>query len=64
MYSVFDGTRSSSFCCFDYGNAEMSGVDEGNATMEAIYWGSDTQFGQSGGGSGPWVAADLENGSQ
>jgi len=42
----------------------MSGVDEGNATMEAIYWGSDTQFGQSGGGSGPWVAADLENGSQ
>ena len=30
--------------------------------MEAIYWGADTQFGQSGGGSGPWVAADLENG--
>ncbi len=30
--------------------------------MEAIYWGADTQFGESGGGSGPWVAADLENG--
>ena len=62
MYSVFDGTSSSSYCCFDYGNAELDGVDDGNATMEAIYWGSDTQFGQSGGGNGPWVAADLENG--
>jgi len=62
MYSVLDGTRSSQFCCFDYGNAELDGFDDGNATMEAIYFGSDTQFGQSGGGNGPWVAADLENG--
>jgi hypothetical protein len=30
--------------------------------MEAISWGADTQFGQAGGGSGPWVAADIENG--
>jgi Alpha-L-arabinofuranosidase B, catalytic len=62
MYSVFDGARSNQYCCFDYGNAELDGFDEGNATMEAIYFGSDTQFGQSGGGNGPWVAADLENG--
>jgi hypothetical protein len=62
MYSVFDGTRSNQYCCFDYGNAELDGFDDGNATMEAIYFGSDTQFGQSGGGNGPWVAADLENG--
>ncbi len=50
------------WCCFDYGNSELPGIDDGNATMEAIYFGADTQFGQSGGGSGPWVAADLENG--
>ena len=61
-YSVFDGKLYSQWCCFDYGNAELSGIDKGNATMEAISWGADTQFGQSGGGSGPWVAADLENG--
>ncbi|HVZ89954.1 MAG TPA: arabinofuranosidase catalytic domain-containing protein, partial [Polyangia bacterium] len=62
IYSVFDGKTYSSWCCFDYGNSELPGVDDGNGTMEAIYWGADTQFGQSGGGSGPWVAADLENG--
>ena len=61
-YSVFDGKQYSQWCCFDYGNAELSGIDKGSATMEAIYWGADTQFGQSGGGNGPWVAADLENG--
>jgi hypothetical protein len=62
MYSVFDGKIYSNWCCTDYGNAEMTGIDEGHATMEALYWGADTQFGQSGGGSGPWVAADLEDG--
>jgi hypothetical protein len=62
MYSVLDGKTYSNWCCFDYGNSELPGVDDGNATMEAIYWGADTQFGQAGGGSGPWVAADLENG--
>ncbi len=61
MYMVLDGKRSSSYCCFDYGNAETDGKDDGNATMEAIYWGSNTQWSR-GGGSGPWVAADLENG--
>jgi non-reducing end alpha-L-arabinofuranosidase len=61
MYTVLDGKRSSSYCCFDYGNAETDGKDDGNATMEAIYWGSSTQW-SKGGGSGPWVAADLENG--
>jgi non-reducing end alpha-L-arabinofuranosidase len=29
--------------------------------MEAIYWGASTQWSR-GGGNGPWVAADLENG--
>ncbi len=61
-YSVFDAKTYGQWCCFDYGNAEIYGIDEGNATMEAISWAADTQFGQSGGGSGPWVGADLENG--
>ena len=58
MYSVVDGKSYGQWCCFDYGNAEFDGIDDGNATMEAIYFGADTQFGQSGGGSGPWVAAE------
>jgi hypothetical protein len=61
-YMVVDAKRSSQYCCFGYGNAELSGWDEGNATMEVCHFGSITQFGQSGGGSGPWVGADLENG--
>jgi hypothetical protein len=62
MYMVVDGKRFSNQCCFDYGNAETTGVDDGNGTMEAVYWGSDTTWGGTGQGSGPWVAADLENG--
>ncbi len=61
-YAVFDGKSSNQWCCFDYGNSELDGIDDGNATMEAVYFGSDTQFGPSGGGSGPWVGADIENG--
>ncbi len=62
MYMVVDGKRFSDQCCFDYGNAETDGNDDGNATMEALYWGSDITWGGKGDGSGPWVAADLENG--
>jgi len=62
MYMVVDGKRYNDSCCFDYGNAETSGNDDGNGTMEAVYWGSDITWGGKGEGSGPWVAADLENG--
>ena len=62
MYMVVDGTRYTGTCCFDYGNAEASGMDDGNGTMEAVYWGSDTSWGGQGQGNGPWIAADLENG--
>lgn len=62
MYMVVDGKRYSNQCCFDYGNAETTGVDDGNGTMEAVYWGSDTTWGGQGEGNGPWIAADLENG--
>lgn len=62
MYMVVDGKRFSDQCCFDYGNAETSGNDDGNGTMEAVYFGADITWGGKGDGNGPWVAADLENG--
>jgi non-reducing end alpha-L-arabinofuranosidase len=62
MYMVVDGKHYNDQCCFDYGNAETSGNDDGNGTMEAVYWGNDVQWGGYGMGNGPWVAADLENG--
>jgi Alpha-L-arabinofuranosidase B, catalytic len=61
MYMVVDGTHFSEPCCFDYGNAESDGHDDGAGTMEAVYWGSDTQW-TTCGGSGPWVKGDLEQG--
>ena len=42
MYMVVDGRRYSSPCCFDYGNAETNSRDNGNGTMEALYFGTDT----------------------
>src|SRR5512140_314503 len=62
MYMVVDGRRFSSACCFDYGNAETNSKDNGNGTMEALYFGTDTAWGGQGDGNGPWIAADLENG--
>jgi hypothetical protein len=61
MYAIFDGTHYNGGCCFDYGNAETNSLDNGNGTMEAIYFGNITAWGY-GSGSGPWVMADLENG--
>ncbi|KAI1768938.1 Arabinosidase B [Hypoxylon sp. FL1150] len=61
MYAVLDGTHYNDACCFDYGNAETSNLDTGDAHMEAIYYGTCEVWG-SGSGSGPWVMADLENG--
>jgi hypothetical protein len=48
-------------CCFDYGNAETNSMDNGEGTMEAVYYGTCTIWGK-GAGSGPWVMGDLENG--
>jgi hypothetical protein len=61
MYAIFDGTHSNAGCCFDYGNAETNSRDNGNGTMEAIYFGAIRVWG-FGSGNGPWVMADLENG--
>lgn len=61
IYMVTSGTHINGGCCFDYGNSEN---DCDNPTafcdgcMEAVYMGS----GYGGGGKGPWIGADLENG--
>jgi len=60
-YMVTSGKHYNNGCCFDYGNAETDNNDDGDATMEAIYFGNCTGWGK-GAGSGPWVMADLENG--
>jgi hypothetical protein len=63
MYMVCSGKHYNQYCCFDYGNAQTNNMDNGNATMETIYFGSSTQWGH-GSGSGPWVMNDCENGIQ
>jgi hypothetical protein len=60
-YAIFDGTHYNGGCCFDYGNAETNNNDDGNGTMEAIYFGNIKVWG-FGTGNGPWIMADLENG--
>jgi len=60
-YAVVDGTHYNNGCCFDYGNAETTNNDDGNGTMEAVYFGNATYW-DTGAGNGPWVMADLENG--
>ncbi|HYQ26862.1 MAG TPA: arabinofuranosidase catalytic domain-containing protein [Polyangiaceae bacterium] len=50
-------------CCFDYGNAETTSNDDGNGTMETLYFGGGVVWGTGAGGKpGPWIMADLENG--
>ena len=60
-YAIVDGTHFNNGCCFDYGNAETSNNNDGNGTMEAVYFGN-ASFWDTGAGSGPWIMADLENG--
>ena len=61
MYMVASGKHYNQWCCFNYGNAETNNMDNGPGTMEAVYFGSSTQWGR-GSGSGPWVMADMEDG--
>jgi len=60
-YAIFDATVYNNQCCYDYGNMETNTMDNGEGTMDAIYWGNCTIWGR-GAGSGPWVMGDLENG--
>jgi hypothetical protein len=66
-YMVTSSDLVNNQCCFDYGNGETSHKDDGNATMDALYWGTACWFGTFGPkipcvGTGPWVEADMENG--
>ncbi|MBR7827242.1 ricin-type beta-trefoil lectin domain protein [Actinospica sp. MGRD01-02] len=61
VYMVTSSTFVDQYCCFDYGSGENTHTDTGNATMNAIEWGTACWFGGCS-GSGPWVEADLENG--
>ena len=61
VYGVFGGTYSGSDCCFDFGNSEVAGTDDGNGTMDAVNFSRDC-WDACGPDGGPWVQADLENG--
>jgi hypothetical protein len=61
VYMITRGDYSNGGCCFDYGNAETNSTDNGEGTMEAVYFGTCTIWGK-GDGDGPWVMGDLENG--
>jgi hypothetical protein len=60
-YMVVAGNFFNANCCFDYGNMERNSRDNGEGTMEAVYFGKCTIW-NKGDGEGPWVMGDLENG--
>src|SRR6266540_2394585 len=60
-YMVVIGDFYNGGCCFDYGNMERNSAENGEGTMEAVYFGNCTIW-NKGGGNGPWVMGDLENG--
>ncbi len=62
MYMVTSGKHVNDGCCFDYGNTEQPlPNDTGNGHMDAVYFGNRCEHPPCT-GSGPWIAADLENG--
>jgi len=61
MYMVAAGDVHNGGCCFDYGNVERTSRDDGEGSVEAVYFGRTTIWGK-GAGAGPWVMGDLENG--
>lgn len=60
-YMIVAGNFFNSACCFDYGNMERNSRDNGEGTMEAVYFGKCTIW-NKGDGDGPWIMGDLENG--
>jgi hypothetical protein len=61
IYAVMSGTHVNEGCCYDYGNGETSRKYVAGPSMDALYFGTSTQWG-SGNGAGPWVMADMEDG--
>ena len=45
IYMVTSSNYVNQWCCFDYGSGENSHTDTGNATMNAIEWGTACWFG-------------------
>ena len=56
MYMVTSGKHFNNRCCFDYGNAEANAGDDGDGTMEAIYFGNDIGWNREHPANltGPW----------
>jgi len=46
MHVVADATHFNGGCCFDYGNAETTNMDDGPATMEALHLGNIRVWGR------------------
>jgi non-reducing end alpha-L-arabinofuranosidase len=61
IYMLTSSNLTSGGCCFDFGSAETNNNDDGNGTMNAIYYGTACWTGGCT-GTGPWVGGDLENG--
>jgi non-reducing end alpha-L-arabinofuranosidase len=61
VYMLTSSNLTSGSCCFDFGSGETNDTDDGNGTMNAIYYGTDC-WTQNCSGPGPWVGGDLENG--
>jgi non-reducing end alpha-L-arabinofuranosidase len=60
-YMVVHAAYFNNACCYDYGNMENPVGDDGPGTMNALYFGSDTDW-TRGAGAGPWGMSDLEDG--
>jgi non-reducing end alpha-L-arabinofuranosidase len=61
VYMLSSSNITSGSCCFDFGSGETNNNDDGNSTMNAIYYGTDCWTNNCS-GTGPWVGGDLENG--
>jgi len=61
LYMLTSSNLTSNQCCFDFGSAETNDSDDGNTTMNAIYYGTDC-WTRNCTGPGPWAGGDLENG--
>lgn len=61
VYMLTSSNLTSGSCCFDFGSAETNDSDDGDSTMNAIYYGTACWTGNCT-GVGPWVGGDLENG--
>jgi uncharacterized protein involved in high-affinity Fe2+ transport len=61
VYMMTSSNLTSGGCCFDFGSGESNNSDDGNATMNAIYYGTDC-WTKNCTGTGPWVGGDIENG--